>query len=188
MLSSLATVLHLLSETIYGGQEVLAVAGIILMSYFHSSFFSFLFLLLFYVLNSSSSSSSFFFFYNLKLALHLQLLQSIGYTPHVVQHIGEPILQPVVCISHFPPLYGAPHQQVATVVLCIWESASCAVTCTSLLHFSISTQFSEILEGRAVSWLWCPFPIFFFFPQWLSYTLSPCSDWKHLGSKKGLLH
>ena len=150
MLSSLATVLHLLSETVYGGQEVLAVARIILMSYFHSSFFSFLFLLLFYVLNCSSSSF-FFFFYNLKLANHLQLLQSIGYTPHVVQHIGEPVLQPVVCISHFPPLYRAPHQQVTTVVLCIWESASCVVTCTSLLYFSISTQFSEILEGRAVS-------------------------------------
>lgn len=44
MLSSLGTVLHLLSETIYGGQEVLAVAGIILMSYFHGSF---LFLILF---------------------------------------------------------------------------------------------------------------------------------------------
>ena len=49
MLSSLGTVLHLLSETIFGGQEVLAVAGIILMSYFHGSF---LFLILFYVLNS----------------------------------------------------------------------------------------------------------------------------------------
>ena len=96
MLSSLATALHLLSETIYGGQEVLAVAGIILMSYFHGSFFSFLFLILFYILNS-------FFKNNLKLAIHLQLLQNIGYIPHDVQHICEPVLHPVVCISHMPP-------------------------------------------------------------------------------------
>ena len=135
------------------------------MSYFHGSF---LFLILFYVLNSF-----FFFFYNLKPAIHLQLLQSIGYIPHVVQHVGEPILHPAACISHFPPLYWAPHQQVTTVVLYIWESASCFVTCTSLLYFSISTQYSEILEGRAVSWLPCPFPIVFLsdFPtlslQWL---------------------
>ena len=36
----------------------------------------------------------------LKVTFHLQLLQNIGYIPHVVQHILEPILHPVACISH----------------------------------------------------------------------------------------
>ena len=38
----------------------------------------------------------------LKVTVHLQLLQNIGYIPHVVQFILEPILYSVVCSSHSP--------------------------------------------------------------------------------------
>ena len=47
-----------------------------------------------------------FFFKNvyalLKVTFHLQLLQNIGCISYVVQCIPEPILYPVVCISHSP--------------------------------------------------------------------------------------
>ena len=42
------------------------------------------------------------FYTILKVAFHLQLLQNIGYIPHVVQYILEPILHPIVCTSQCP--------------------------------------------------------------------------------------
>ena len=41
----------------------------------------------------------------LKVTFHLQLLQNIGYTPHGVQCILQPILHPIVCASHAPLLF-----------------------------------------------------------------------------------
>ena len=50
-------------------------------------------------------SLNYFVFYTiLKVTFHLQLLQNIGYIPHVVQYILEPILYPIVCISPIPML------------------------------------------------------------------------------------
>ena len=45
-----------------------------------------------------------FFVQILKVAFHLQLLHNIGYIPHVVQYILEPILYTTVCTSHSPIL------------------------------------------------------------------------------------
>ena len=190
MLSSLATVLHLLSETIYGGQEVLAVAGIILMSYFHSSFFSFLFLLLFYVLNSSSSSSSFFFFFFLKFkaccpftVITKYWLYSSCCTTHWWAYItASSLYLPLPTPIRSPPSTGS-HCCSLYLGVCF--------LCCYMHKFVVFFNFHPIFwdswgEGSELAVV--PLPHFFFFPQWLSYTLSPCSDWKHLGSKKGLLH
>ena len=38
----------------------------------------------------------------LKVTFYLQLLQNIGYIPHIVQYILQPILHPIVCTSHSP--------------------------------------------------------------------------------------
>ena len=50
------------------------------------------------------SLSCFFnlFFEVLKATYHLQLFQDISYVLRVVQYILEPVLPPVVCISHSP--------------------------------------------------------------------------------------
>lgn len=180
MLSSLATVLHLLSETIYGGQEVLAVAGIILMSYFHGSFFSFLFLILFYVLNS-------FFKKQFKACYPFTVVTNYWlYSSWCTTHLWACITPSGLYLPLPPPQYWAPCQQVTTVVLYIWESAS--FVC--FIHeFVVFFNFHPIFwdswgEGSELAAV----PLPHFFPQWLSSTLSPHSDWKHLGCKKGLLH
>ena len=54
----------------------------------------------------------FYFYTVLKVDFHLQLLQNIGYIPHVVQHVLKPALHLVVCISQSPipmsPLLPSP--------------------------------------------------------------------------------
>ena len=56
---------------------------------------------LFYLLFKSLNCIQF-----LKVTFHLQLLQNIGYIPHVVQYIPEPILYLIVC--PLTPLHVTP--------------------------------------------------------------------------------
>ena len=49
-----------------------------------------------------------------KVTFHLQLSQNIGCIPRVVQYILEPVLHPVVCTSHSPPLYWPPPKKSYT--------------------------------------------------------------------------
>ena len=47
----------------------------------------------------------------------LQLLQNIGFIPHVEQHILEPLLFPVVVLPTLPRLYRSPHPPLVTARL-----------------------------------------------------------------------
>ena len=81
----------------------------------------------------------------LRIALHLQLLQNIGYILHVVQ-ILEPILQPIVCTSYSPTAVLSQHHHCYhQFVLCICESASFFVIFTSVLYFLDCTYISDII-------------------------------------------
>lgn len=53
----------------------------------------------------------------LKVTLHSQLLQNIGYIPRVTQYILEPVLHPVVFTSHFPTRRTPPTPAVVTTSL-----------------------------------------------------------------------
>ena len=59
----------------------------------------------------------FIFCTGLKVTLHLQLLQNVGYTARVVRYILAPVLHPVVCTSHSPPLYRRNGRDVMTGAL-----------------------------------------------------------------------
>ena len=50
----------------------------------------------------------------LKVTFHLQLLQNIGYIPHVGQYILGPILHPVVCACHPATPMCPPRTSVTT--------------------------------------------------------------------------
>ena len=50
----------------------------------------------------------------LKVTFHLQLLQNIGYIPHVVQYIPEPMLYLIVCPLSPPHIIPAPSPLVTT--------------------------------------------------------------------------
>ena len=76
----------------------------------------------------------FIFIQFLKVTLHLELLQNIGYIPSVVQYILEPILYLIVWTS-YPALTGNHY-----LVVYICESASFSVIFTSLLCFLDSTN------------------------------------------------
>ena len=54
--------------------------------------------------NRSLQTFFFNFTQSLKVTFNFQLLQKTAYIPHVVHYILEPILHPVVCSSHSPPL------------------------------------------------------------------------------------
>ena len=66
---------------------------------------------LFYLLFKSLNCIQF-----LKVTFHLQLLQNIGYIPHVVQYIPEPILYLIVC--PLTPLHFGSH----LFILCFYKS------------------------------------------------------------------
>ena len=65
-------------------------------------FFCFLFKSLFYFFEVK------FFMQFLKFTFHLQLLQSIGCIPCVVQYILEPVLHPIVCTPLSPTPISPP--------------------------------------------------------------------------------
>ena len=66
----------------------------------------------------------------LKVTFHLQLVENIGYIPHVVQRILESALHPTVCASHLPPLCSPSTPLANTSLSIICESASLVL----LLH------------------------------------------------------
>ena len=61
----------------------------------------------------------FFLIQFLKFTLCLQLLQSIGYIPHVVQYMREPILHPISYTSHSSTLLSPPLLWLVTTSLSV---------------------------------------------------------------------
>ena len=84
------------------------------------------------VSKSGSENSLFFFFLILCIFKYLFLftfITNIGYIPHVVQYILEPILHPLFCISHSPKYQllsrvqlFATHGLYPARLLCPWNS------------------------------------------------------------------
>ena len=79
----------------------------------------------------SQSKKNFIQFLN--VTFHLQLLQNIGYIPHVVQYILEPILHPLVCVSHSPtPILPFPPS--TPLVTISWFSMSVSLFLPFYVH------------------------------------------------------
>ena len=76
-----------------------------------------------------------YFYTILKVTFHLQLLQNIGYIPHFVQYILEPILHPTVCTSHSPtPILPLPSPHLQPLVCSLWAYFFFVIF-NSLLYF-----------------------------------------------------
>ena len=59
----------------------------------------------------------------LKVTFHLQLLQNIGYIPHVIHYILEPVLHPTVCTAHaLTPVAPPPSPLVTSSLFFIFVS------------------------------------------------------------------